>query len=254
MTAGIRAAGDFCWVNIITPQPAESCAFFSTLLGWRCTEMPGMGFGLSVGGHDFGALFDLHAPNTPAGTLPLVGVMIKVDNADAFCERVRAAGGRAGTPFNIMSRLRMAVCHDPSGANFDVWESKSGSGTQVDTAQPGAPVWFDVLSHDMDRDAAFYAETFGWTVQRIPFAERPYIEFRRGGVPVAGMLEHTPEMQTPKPVWLTYFNVADVVAAAAQTVSLGGEVVLPPRLIPGVGSFCGLKSPQGVPFSVINYR
>ncbi len=53
-----RSVGDFCWINMITPQPAAARAFFGSLLGWTFVEMPGMGHGIQVAGHDIGGLFD----------------------------------------------------------------------------------------------------------------------------------------------------------------------------------------------------
>ena len=43
MATGIRKTGEFCWINMLTPQPEQACAFFGTLLGWTYAEMPGMG-------------------------------------------------------------------------------------------------------------------------------------------------------------------------------------------------------------------
>ncbi len=34
MATGIRDAGDFCWINILTPRPTEAMAFFARVLGW----------------------------------------------------------------------------------------------------------------------------------------------------------------------------------------------------------------------------
>jgi len=49
MTTGMRNVGDFCWINMLTPRPAEARAFFGTLLGWSYGEMPGMGHVVRVG-------------------------------------------------------------------------------------------------------------------------------------------------------------------------------------------------------------
>ena len=87
MTTGTRRVGDFCWINMLTPRPAEARAFFGALLGWTYTEIPGMGQRCRSAGEDIGGLFDLEGPNTPPGTPPLIGVMVKVDSADATAER-----------------------------------------------------------------------------------------------------------------------------------------------------------------------
>ena len=88
MAARIRNAGEFCWINVLTREPAAAREFFARLLHWTYVELPGMGDRVQVGGHDVGGLFDLASPQTPPGTPPHIGVMVKVDSADATVERV----------------------------------------------------------------------------------------------------------------------------------------------------------------------
>ena len=58
---------------------AEQAAVLERVLGWTYVEMPGIGYGMQVGGHNIGGLFDLDGPNTPPGTVPMIGVMVKVE-------------------------------------------------------------------------------------------------------------------------------------------------------------------------------
>jgi predicted enzyme related to lactoylglutathione lyase len=139
MPRRVRNAGEFCWINMLTPDPDAARDFFAKLLGWTYSEMPGMGHLIRVDGSDIGGLFDLNSPQTPPGTPPLIGVMVKVENADAVAEKVKKLGGKAEPAFDIAENGRMAVCHDPSGANFDLWEGKNSPGTDVDTpAKPNS--------------------------------------------------------------------------------------------------------------------
>jgi predicted enzyme related to lactoylglutathione lyase len=59
----LRKAGEFCWINLLTPRPAAAMEFFAAVLGWTYFETPGIGHGIRVGGRDIGGLFDLHGPN-----------------------------------------------------------------------------------------------------------------------------------------------------------------------------------------------
>ena len=56
---GTQGQADFCWVNMLTPDPARARAFFGELLGWTYVEMPGVGHTVEVGGQSIGGLFDL---------------------------------------------------------------------------------------------------------------------------------------------------------------------------------------------------
>lgn len=253
MTTGTRRVGDFCWINMLTPRPAEARAFFGALLGWTYTEIPGMGQSVQVGGRSIGGLFDLEGPNTPPGTPPLIGVMVKVDSADATVERVTSLGGQAKPAFDIMGQGRMAVCFDPNGAEFDVWEARRSHGTDADTSQHGVPSWFETMTTDADRAATFYTKLFGWTPEATPMPGMTYTTFKQGEAFVAGMMPITPATGPMRPHWGTYFTVTNVDESARQAEALGASICVPPRDVPGVGRFCGIESPQGVPFYVITY-
>ena len=253
MTTGVRKAGDFCWINMLTPEPAQAREFFGGLLGWTYIEMPGMGHLVQVNGRNIGGLFDLAGPNTPPGTPPVIGVMIKVDSADATAVKVNELGGKAMPAFDIADQGRMAVCFDPNGANFDLWEGKGSPGTDADSRDHGAPSWFETLTTDIDRAATFYARLFGWVPQVKPMPGIVYTTFSLAGTPIAGMMQITPQMGAMPPNWGTYFTVTDAAAASKETAAKGGTICVPVREVPEVGRFCGLTSPQGVPFSVIEY-
>jgi predicted enzyme related to lactoylglutathione lyase len=253
MTTGVRRNGQFCWINMLTPEPAKAREFFGTLLGWAYVEIPGMGHRIQVDGRDIGGLFDLASPNTPPGTPPLIGVMVRVASADATVAKVVSLGGKAMPAFDIMDQGRMAVCHDPNGAAFDVWEPKKGQGADADSSRHGATSWFEAVTTDVDRASTFYSTLFGWTPEAMPMPEFVYTTFKLGDDYVAGMMPILPKMGPVRPHWGTYFTVDDVDATTAVAKSLGATNCVPPMDIPGVGRMSGIVSPQGVMFYVITY-
>ncbi|MEO7610820.1 MAG: VOC family protein, partial [Gemmatimonadales bacterium] len=123
MTTGARESGEFCWINMITPQPDEARAFYQRIFGWTYTEAPGMGGHIvSVGGHNIGGLWDLGGPQMPPGTPPCIGVMVMTDSADEIASKATSLGGKAKPAFDIAENGRMAECFDPNGAQFDLWQ------------------------------------------------------------------------------------------------------------------------------------
>src|SRR4051812_12520354 len=239
MSTGTRKPGEFCWINMLTPRPDEAIAFFGRVLGWTYFEMPGMGHGAKVGGRDIGGIFDLEGPNTPPGLSPMIGVMVKVENADATCEAVVSLGGRVKPAFDIMEQGRMAVCFDPNGAEFDVWEPRKMAGTDVDRSLHGAPSRFETMTTDVDRATAFYAGLFGWTPRTMPMPGSTYTVFHLGDEGVAGLMPVPPGMGEVRPHWRTYFTVDDADEALRAAVRLGATVDMAMREAPGVGRFCG---------------
>lgn len=253
MATGPRKPGEFCWINMLTPDPAKARSFFGTLLRWTYGEIPGMGHFIEAAGKHVGGLFDLHGPGTPPGLPPAIGVMVKVTSADAIAERARAVGGSAKPAFDIAESGRMAECTDPTGAQLDVWEPKRMGGTEVDTSRHGAPSWFELLTTDTGRAARFYGDVFGWTAEVMPLPDMQYTTFKLGESLVGGMMAITPDMRGVPPHWGVYFTVDDVDATAREAERLGGTLFVPLRDIPGVGRFCGIVSPQGVRFYAITY-
>ena len=253
MATDMHEAGEFCWINILTPRPAEAMDFFGPVLGWTFFEMPGLGHGMKVGGRDIGGLFDLDGPNSPPGLPPTIGVVVRVDDADRTVERVVALGGRARPAFAVGDRGRLAVCHDPAGAAFDVWEPVAPPGPAVDRSLAGAPSWSETLTTDPARATSFYADLFGWTPEPMELPGFTYTSFRHNGKPVAGLMPILPSMGTFPAHWGTYFTVADADETAAVARDLGATVFVPPADIPNIGRFCGIMSPQGVRFYAIRY-
>lgn len=251
MASGIRRVGEFCWINVLTPDPRAARDFFARLLGWRFAMIPMIGHRIRVEGHDIGMLFDLAGARTPPDTPPHIGVMVKVDDADASAARAVALGGRTLPPFDVLFHGRSALCFDVNDAHFGLWQPKAGPGTDVDDAAIGAPSWFDTLTTDTGRGEAFYADLFGWTPTAIAMGERAYTVFRLGDVPVGGMYPLTPAMGQVPPHWRAHFNVADVDATARLASELGATIVAPPTDVPHVGLTCGIRSPQGVVFHAI---
>jgi predicted enzyme related to lactoylglutathione lyase len=252
MKIGIRSPGEFCWINILTPGPDEARSFFGSLLGWTFTPVPGLGHRIEVGGHQIGGLFDINAPRTPPGAHPTIGVMIKVENADRACERVKSLGGAAKPAFNIADQLRMAVCHDRTGAEFDLWESKSAHGSEVSTHFYGAPTFFECVTTDVDQAAEFYTELFGWTARDGLTPRGRYVVFELSGADIAGMHEIRPEMGSMHPHWRTCFAVESAASAAEKALQLGGSISIQLRESGNGGAFCGITSPQGLSFMVAN--
>ena len=253
MTTITRQPGEFCWINILSPDPDKARGFFGTLLGWEFTAMPGMGDSIKVCGRNIGGLFNTVSERTPTGTAAVLGLMVKVENADATVEKIRSLGGTAEPAFDIGPAGRMAVCHDLNGAKFDLWEPKAMHGTDVDRTLHGAPCWFETITSDTERAATFYEALFGWSPTVSTATGSPYTEYALAGAPIGGMMQLTPEMAKNgmKPDWCVYFTVKDPDEAARVAAANGGKICVPPTDIPGIGRFCGIISPEGITFYAI---
>jgi predicted enzyme related to lactoylglutathione lyase len=250
-----RHIHEFCWINVLTPTPADAQHFFGPLLGWEFVELPGMGHLIKVGGEDIGGLWDLHAPQTPPGTPAGIGVMVRVADADATSAKANALGGTGKPAFDIGPTGRMAEIVDPTGAMIDIWQAGTSPGMTADGAVHGVPSWIELATPDTAKAGAFYRALFDWQSAPMPGGspDMEYIVFSMGESMAAGMFGMTPAMGNFPPHWACYMTVRDTDAAIAQATALGGTVHLGPHDVPNIGRIAGVTSPQGVMFYVIAY-
>ena len=79
---------------------------------------------------------------------------------DATAARVTSLGGTVTVaPTQVMQRGSRAVCVDPVGAMFGLWQAQDFTGF-ADAFTAGYPVWFDHGSADPARARDFYAALF----------------------------------------------------------------------------------------------
>jgi len=107
--------------------------------------------------------------------------------------------------------------------------------------RPGAFVWRELMTTDVDASTRFYGEVFGWKAAPLP--DGSYTVLNAGEVGVGGM------MKVPMPgipaYWTGYVSVADVDAKAPQIVAAGGAVLAGPMDAGEFGRFVACSDPQG---------
>jgi uncharacterized protein len=114
----------------------------------------------------------------------------------------------------------------------------------------GKVVWADLVTPDLDGAKRFYGALFGWTFRAIP-GDRDYTLALLDGEPVAGLLQKTPPPGRPRPAWLTFLAVRNVVAIQRAALRHGGKVISGPRDYPQRGRQAILADPDGAVFAVL---
>lgn len=94
---------------------------------------------------------------------------------------------------------------------------------------------------DLQADAKFYADCFGWKIQDLP--EMEYAMFEAGDGPGGGFSKVGDEVK-PGDV-MVYISTDDIEASLAQIESLGGKTVMPKTEIPETGWFAWFSDPTG---------
>ncbi|HZV72750.1 MAG TPA: VOC family protein [Conexibacter sp.] len=245
------APGTFSWADLSTTDQDAARAFYGALFGWEADDMP-VGEGvvysmMRVGDRQVAAISPQPQAQREAGVPPLWNSYVTVASADDAAARAQELGAAVpAPPFDVMDVGRMAVIRDPQGAFFMVWEPKRHIGAGLVNA-PGALVWNELASNDLDDSSAFYSGLFGWTIAPFEGSEQLYLSIRNGDANNGGMREATPPGVPPH--WLVYFGVDDLAAALERVGELGGTVHAGPIDIQ-MAKIAIVADPQGATFAL----
>ncbi|HET8683653.1 MAG TPA: VOC family protein [Micromonosporaceae bacterium] len=238
------------YVDLSTTDLASATRFYTELFGWAAQVSP-------EPGSDSYTVFTkdgkvVAGAKTVADQPPVWSTHILVEDADAAAKRVEAAGGRVLMPATQVTELgRMAVCADPAGAQFTLWQAGTMPGAEIFNV-PGALCWNELTTRDVEGAKEFYASVLGWWPKTSEMVPGGYVEFQVDGRSVAGMM---PMQGDAWPAdlpahWMVYFAVSDTDAAAARAAELGGVACIPPTDTPA-GRLAVLDDPTGAVFSII---
>jgi predicted enzyme related to lactoylglutathione lyase len=228
-------------MELSTPDASAAKQFYGELYGWEALDVPAgpdMTYSmLKLRGLDVGALCQDNRPGSPVCWNCYVAVS---DVDKTIAEADTLGGSTLMGPIDVMEHGRMAVLKDPSGAAFCVWQARGHQGAGL-IDEPGAHCWTELMTTDTEACERFYS-ALGWGVNR---SMPNYTMFTVADKSVAGMMPIKQGMGGVPPHWLPYFQVADCDASAAKVAELGGQVVVPPTDVPGVGRFAIYQDPQG---------
>jgi uncharacterized protein len=274
-------AGVPCWIDTAQPDVDAALAFYGGLFGWELADAmpagaPGRYCMARLRGCDVAAISSASSADEPAAWTTYVSV----DSADDAAARVTRAGGRVLTPpFDILDSGRMAVCADPGGAVFAVWQPNHHHGAQL-VNEPNTWNWSHLNTRDMAGAEAFYGAVFGWRATPVDFGigdarmlrSPGYGDFleeldpgvrqrhRDAGAPegftdAVAWLQPMSSDQFPEATpahWSVTFSIDDADAAAARARRLGGTVMVPPFDVP-FSRMAVIRDPQGAVFTVSKY-
>lgn len=108
---------------------------------------------------------------------------------------------------------------------------------------PGRFVWYELMSSDTERSAAFYSALCGWTIAPMEMPKGVYHVLTEGEDGVGGMYA-IPEGEAIPDHWVGYIS-GDPDSVAARTRAFEGQVLVAPQTVPEVGKMTVLRDPQG---------
>jgi predicted enzyme related to lactoylglutathione lyase len=117
---------------------------------------------------------------------------------------------------------------------------------------PGAPVWVDLVSPDVEAAAGFYRDLFGWSFWGGGPETGGWGKFQLQGAPGDGAVAAAGPLHdaAPSPAWTLYFGTADAAATVKAVERAGGAVTYASLGEAYPGPRAGFTDPAGASFSV----
>ncbi len=238
------------WFDLMTSDAAAARRFYGGLLGWEY-DISGPEFGgyaMARRGDAVAAGVGQLRPEDPFP--PAWSVYFGVTDADAAVARIGAHGGTTlVAPTDVGRFGRMAICQDPTGAVFGLWQPIEHRGAAL-LNEPGGMAWSEVNTRDATTAAAFYGAVFGLRDDVMDIQGSPYHMLSTAEGPACGVMQMTAEWGDMPPHWMAYFAVADLEEAKRTVLALGGRVAHGPFDSP-YGRIIVILDPQGAAVSLI---
>jgi predicted enzyme related to lactoylglutathione lyase len=248
--------GKVIFVELVTPNLASTEKFYLGLFGWGFQNVQANGLEYafaSINGHLVAELVQKPLPPSAQRRPAWLGFIAvrDVDNTDrnALTNGAKVLFG----PKDFPGRGREAVLSDPQGAVFAVMASSSGDPPDV-MPLPGEWIWSALITSDPDADAAFYQKIFDYDVfdvsddatsKHFMLASDNYARASANTLPSDRPSEH--------PHWLNFVRVNDTAAMSARVVTLGGRVLVEPRIDRHGGKIAVVADPHGAIFGLFEW-
>ncbi len=255
----LHPPGMFGWVDTFTSNPERATTFYTALFGWdvydRTDDMGAHYFQFFLDGQLVAGMSSMPPEMSAEGLLPQWVSYVMVEDADATCAAVRAAGGQVMmAPMDVTDQGRLANIMDPSGGMVGVWQPYQHEGADVFNVA-GSLTWNELQTRDLDAALPFYTQVFGWrwTEGSAPGYKVAMLDSKPGddktNAGAEDMPAYVPE-EVPA-VWLVYFAVEDAVGTAEDALALGGKVFMKPSSDERSVT-AGILDPNGGRFMVVS--
>lgn len=113
----------------------------------------------------------------------------------------------------------------------------------------GTPCWVDAMFVDLEGAKRFYSEVLGWTFGESTSEFGDYTQAYSDGKAVAGVVPPMPG-EEGKSAWNLYFATPDAAATAEKVKAAGGELLMEPMQVGGLGTMALAREPSGAAFGI----
>lgn len=244
-----------CWATVATTDLEHTSAFYQQLFGWSVADPADedhVEFTFTKDGHRVAGYTRNQAPETSPNSW---SIYLSSSDVEATLAVGASNGGKIQSPVVHVGALgSQGLLSDSVGAGVGVWQPNRFQGIEL-LGEPGTVSRFDLYATDYAAAVAFYQEVFFCHPCVISdTAEFRYTRLTHGDDWVAGILDAATSRDPDERAssqWVVSFAVADLKAAVADAVTLGGSIVAPVCDTP-LGRSAHVADPTGAHFKLVD--
>ncbi len=239
------APGTPSWIDLGSPDPAATAAFYGALFGWEVAMDPrpeAGGYGLfTLRGHNVAGV----GPQMNGDMPPFWAVYVTVADADAALATAAEHGGTViAGPMDVLEAGRMGVIQDPVGSFISVWQPDQHIGATL-VNEPGTFTWNELATTDVAKARSFYPRCSAGACRR----ETTRTPTGRSRSTTRWCAASTRRARASSPPGRCGSRSTTATPSAAQATELGGTVLVPPNDM-DFGRGAVIADPQGAVFGI----
>ena len=239
---GAPAPGTFIGADLITEDAEAASGFYADLFGWDVEKVEDGGYRINHKGRLIGSISQIDGSQDVDRSFWLVALAV-----NDLKQSMRSAGENNAAVYEKITKVkdlgRYAVIGDAEKA--PVMFIQSGKTPIGGTEGPGAWVWAELWTDDIEKAATFYADVVGVGHDTTDRGGEDYHLFTSQGKPRAGVVKIPVELERVDPGWAPYVGITDIAATLAKAKKLGGRVILGETEHPAAGSVALILDPVG---------
>ncbi len=256
--------GKIAFVELVTPDLGVAKRFYAGMFDWEFRDLKVGADDYSEASLDGRLVAGLTHRKLAAGEQGQSAwlTLISVRDVNATMKLALSKGAKLLLePRSQANRGQQAVFADPQGAVFGVLASSSGDPPD-ELADPGEWIWSSLSTTDPEADAGFYQDVFDYEVhdldddvatEGVPDAAPQHLLFATEDYARASANILPAQRAHARPHWLNYVHVEDVEEMCAKLISLGGRVLVEPRMDRQGGRVAVVADPMGAPFGLLEW-
>ena len=246
----VKPAGTPTWTDLTVPDAQKARDFYHAVFGWQYDVGPAEFGGYTTARSGQYSVAGIVGSQEGMPPMPSAwGLYFATNNIDADVARAEKLGAKVLYPTMKVGMFgSMATLHDPTGAQFSLWQGEQHVGWQVND-DFGATTWYEVYSTDAKRARDFYSEFLQVGIDPMPGGMEYYV-LKRGETMLGGIMQIDPSWGNMPSHWMIYFSVTNTDASVATILKNGGKVMGNVDDSP-FGRLAAVMDNQGAMFKVI---